>query len=107
MNQWEVLVSHRDQVLHRSEGTMKQDELKTLLGDKGAQVELEVSTTEQVGERWLKVRCSVRLTCNQDAASLERAAELALSKSLEYSKDALNLLNPKQAGSTPALKGKF
>lgn len=56
-------------------GMQDNDEVRSLKGDEKAQVEVLVGTSLGFGEA--KVHVAVRLTCNQDQATIYRATQLA------------------------------
>jgi hypothetical protein len=73
-------------------GEMPADEYRTILGDRAAQVEVLVGHTVGYGDA--KVHVTVRLTCNQDDATIWRAGELAYTRAKELTESALNDLIP-------------
>lgn len=74
------------------EGIM--DEFTDLVGNGLAQVEM--GTDFGLDFATVKVRCSVRIVCNQDAATINEAAKRAFFKSMELASDGLSHAIPQK-----------
>lgn len=68
------------------------EDFKDLVGNGLSQVEM--NTTLGFDYASVKVTASIRVTCNQDNATIEKAAERAFFKSLEYAKDGMSQAAP-------------
>jgi len=78
--------------IKREGGAIKNDRVRDLLGDEKAQVEVLVGTTLGFGEA--KVHVAVRLTCNQDEATVFEAGEIAYRTAKEIARSSLDDLAP-------------
>jgi hypothetical protein len=56
-----------------------------------ASVGFSLGTSQDYGR--LKVVATVRVDCNQSTATMDKAAEMAFSKALEYMKDGFSILS--------------
>lgn len=74
------------------QGISNEDKFKALLGDGKAQVEYTVGTQWNFGEA--KVTCTVRLTCNQDDATVRSAAFLAFETAKSLCQQGLDIIVP-------------
>jgi len=74
------------------QGNSNEEKFRALVGDGKAQVEYTVGTQWNYGEA--KVTCTVRLTCNQDEATITHAAFLAFETAKALCSQGLDILVP-------------
>jgi hypothetical protein len=89
---WWRRVSRTDGTYHEEEGYM--DSFENLLGNGLAQVEMSTQFGLDYGA--VKVSSVVRITCNQDEATINEAGKQAFFKSLELTKDGLSHAIPEK-----------
>lgn len=88
MNRWELTAHDKEtgELMCSLEGKLMSDDFEKIApaGLTHAEVELDLTWTAPMGSQWLKLRAAVRVWCQQDETSIDRAGELALSKITEF-----------------------
>lgn len=91
MNYTKTLV-RKDGSTISEQGEVQDDRFSALLGNAQAQIEVLVGTTVGFGDA--KVHVALRLSCNQDEATIERAGQLAYLTAKDLATAALDNLAP-------------
>ena len=92
MMMWERTITVEGQQPKTECGQMNPDEYQQIKGDECAQIEAHVGTQYNFGEA--KVDFTVRLTCNQDAATIYKAGELAFQTAKRMVDAGLSMIYP-------------
>jgi hypothetical protein len=87
---WRRRIERADGKTQDEEGYM--DDFQKLVGNGLAQVEMNTQFSLDYGA--VKVSSSVRITCNQDEATINEAGKVAFFKSMELTKDGMGYAIP-------------
>jgi hypothetical protein len=99
MMTWSRSIIVNKKAVKTTTGTVETDAYRAIMGDEKAQVEMLIGT--QVGFGDAKVHTVIRLTCNQDAKTLQTAGQLAYMTAKDLCMSALDDLAPPAAPPPP------
>jgi len=103
---WELAIDIPGNEVIMQGGPLDEDEFMQIVGDGRSSVNITVGMNVPYGD--VKVTVGVRLTCNQDEATIDKASTMAYTKALSLCKDGLMYGAQERAkllGSLPTTRG--
>ena len=90
MNSWELHIEFRDGRVTDEGGVMDDDFFKSVIGDGNASISVNVGHSLGYGNA--KCSATVRVTCNQDAKTMDTVAERVFQAAKNYADEGMRQL---------------